>query len=126
MPRVNVRLAVKNNIDEGAKMKRVSDIEFNSKIFQQWWARHPWTLVSVNDSKPVLHKNIILVSVAVLLGTFAGGMALVGDVCKWADQYQNDKKVLTETELNDKYSKAKLARYAVYNKWQKQMSTKEK
>ena len=41
-------------------------------------------------------------------------------------QYQKDKKVLTETELNDKYSKAKLARYAVYNKWQKQMSTKEK
>lgn len=107
-------------------MKQVSDIEFNSKLFQQWWARHPWVLVSVHGSKPVLHKNMILVSVAVLLGTFIGGMVLVADVCKWGAEYQNDKKVLTETQLNDKYSKAKLARYAVYDKWQKQMSTKEK
>ena len=107
-------------------MKHVSDIEFNSKVFQQWFARHPWTLVSVNNGKPVLHKNMILVSMAVLLGTFIGGMALVTDVCKWGDGYQNDKKVLTKQQLNVKYSKAKLARYAVYDKWQRQMSTKEK
>lgn len=83
---------------------RVMTVEqFNDKNFQKWWAWHPWTVVRVGNGPKVMHKNMLLVSVAVLTTTFVLGCMTVAGVYKW-QQYKKQKSELTEKQLQDKYS----------------------
>ena len=102
-------------------MIRKTSEEFNTKEFQKWIARHPWHLVSVNNTKPVVHKNLFWAHLVIAMSAITLLLSEVSDFTKWVN-YQTEKTTSTGKQLQDKYTKRQIARY----EWYSQMKDKVK
>ena len=103
-------------------MKRnVTSKEFNDKNFQKWWARHPWCKVSVNNGPRYFHINMLLVYSWMVVGLgFLVGAGFI-DILRW-EKYKDDKIVLNEQQLQEKYSRFQILRYDALTKLQQKVN----
>ena len=103
-------------------MKRnVTSEQFEDKAFQKWWARHPWCKVSVNNGPRYFHINMLLVYSWLCVGMAILGITEIVEICKW-EKYKDDKCVLTEQQMKEKYSKFQTVRYDAYTRLQQKVN----
>ena len=97
--------------------------EFNDKNFQKWIAHHPWHLISVNGSKPIVHKNVYWIHLVTAVTSIVLLVSEISDFTKWVN-YQTEKTTSTEKQLQKKYTKQQIARYEWYSKMQGKINQK--
>lgn len=97
--------------------------EFNNKDFQKWIARHPWHRVSIDNTEPVVHKNIFWIHLVTTMSVIALLSFQLSDFTKWIN-YQTEQTTSTEKQLQKKYTKQQITRYEWYSKMQGKMKQK--